>query len=178
MKSHDKVSIVSRRKFLKVTGLTVGGLTAGPLLFSELMAVPDELLEKTNNGSGVETWINTVCRQCPGGCGIKVRRIDGIPVYIKGNPIFPVNRGGVCAMAHSSMEVLFNPDRIRNPLKQVGTKGRNNWQSETWDVALESLNQRLKNLFSKNQANKIAILNGSDSELMRSLCAHFTASIF
>ena len=173
MKNNDKVRFISRRKFLKVTGLTVGGLTAGSLLFSELMAVPDKLLKKTRNGPGVETWINTVCRQCPGGCGISVRRIDGIPVYVKGNPIFPVNRGGVCTMAHSSMEVLFNPDRIRNPLKQIGAKGRDSWESEAWDTALDTLNQRLKDLVLNNQAHRIALLNGDDSQLMRRLCAHF-----
>ncbi len=173
MKSDDKVKFISRRKFLKVTGLTMGGLTAGPLLFSELMAVPGELLSKVSNGPGVETWINTVCRQCPGGCGISVRRIDNIPVYIKGNPIFPVNRGGVCPMAHSSLEVLFNPDRIMNPLKQVGTKGLDNWKSESWDTVLNALIQRLKELIKNNQAYKIALLNGDDSPLMRSLCEHF-----
>ncbi len=173
MKSDDKVKFISRRKFLKVTGLTIGGLTTGPLLFSELMAVPGELLSKASNGPGVETWINTVCRQCPGGCGISVRRIDNIPVYIKGNPIFPVNRGGVCPMAHSSLEVLFNPDRIMNPLKQVGTKGQDNWESESWNTALNALIQRLRKLVSNDQVHRIALLNGDDSQLMRCLCEHF-----
>ena len=177
MKSDDKVKFISRRKFLKVTGLTMGGLTAGPLLFSELMAVPSDLLSKASNGPGVETWINTVCRQCPGGCGISVRRIDNIPVYIKGNPIFPVNRGGVCPMAHSSLEVLFNPDRIMSPLKQVGTKGLDNWESESWDTVLNALIQRLKELIKNNQAYKIALLNGDDSLLMRRLCEHFMNGI-
>lgn len=173
MKGNDKIKFISRRKFLKVTGLTIGGLTAGPILFSEFMAVPGELLSKASNGPGMETWINTVCRQCPGGCGISVRRIDNIPVYIKGNPIFPVNRGGVCPMAHSSLEVLFNPDRIMNPLKQVGTKGKGKWESESWDTALKALIRRIKELVSNNQAHRIALLNGDDSQLMRSLCAHF-----
>ena len=177
MKNNNKVKFISRREFLKVTGLTLGGLTAGPILFSELMAVPGDLLSKIRNGPGIETWINTVCRQCPGGCGISVRRIYNIPVYIKGNPIFPVNRGGVCPMAHSSLEVLFNPDRIMNPLKQVGTKGRNNWELESWDTTLNELIRRIKELVSNNQAHKIALLNGDDSQLMRSLCEHFMNSV-
>jgi anaerobic selenocysteine-containing dehydrogenase len=177
MKSDDKVKFISRRKFLKVTGLTMGGLTAGPLLFSELMAIPSDLLTKASNGPGVETWINTVCRQCPGGCGISVRRIDNIPVYIKGNPIFPVNRGGVCPMAHSSLEVLFNPDRIMNPLKQVGTKGGDHWESESWDTALNTLIRRIRDLVSNGQTHRIALLNGDDSQLMRSLCEYFMNSM-
>ena len=63
MKKNEKIKYISRRKFLKVTGLTMGGLTAGPLLLSELMAVPSDLLAKASKGPGIETWINTVCRQ-------------------------------------------------------------------------------------------------------------------
>lgn len=177
MRNNDKVKFISRRKFLKVTGLTVGGLAAGPILFSELMAVPNELLSKASNGPGVETWINTVCRQCPGGCGISVRRIDNIPIYIKGNPIFPVNRGGVCPMAHSSLEVLFNPDRIMTPLIQVGTKGTDNWEVNSWDNVLKKLNKRLGELVKNGQTHRIALLNGDDSQLMRSLCEHFMSGL-
>jgi len=118
-----KIKLISRRDFLKLAGLTGAGVTAGHLFFSDLMAVPRELLDNLTRKTGQETWINTVCGQCPGGCGIIVRLIDGIPVYVRGNPHYPVNRGGVCPMAHTSMEVLFNPDRVRNPSIQTGPRG-------------------------------------------------------
>ena len=173
----NKIKIITRKEFLKLTGLTVGGISAGSILFSELMAVPQRLLDTVSKGPGKETWINTVCRQCPGGCGIRVRRIDGIPVYIKGNPIFPVNRGGVCPMAHASMEVLFNPDRVKSPLKRSGSKGRNQWEETDWDAALTFLTKRLQSLRVNGGAHKIAMINGDDSPLMRRLCRFWMEAI-
>lgn len=173
----DKTKIISRRDFLKLAGITAGGVTAGHLLYSELMAVPERLLEKVARSTGKETWVNTVCRQCPGGCGISVRRIDGIPVYVKGNPIHPVNRGGVCPMAHTSLEVLFNPDRIQNPLKRVGTKGRDQWEEVEWEEALGALTQNLQELVSKGESHRIAIINGDSSPLMKKLCRHWLKNL-
>jgi anaerobic selenocysteine-containing dehydrogenase len=173
----DNVKLISRRDFLKLAGLTSAGITAGHVLFSDLMAVPGELLDKAARRTGKETWVNTVCRQCPGGCGISVRLLDGIPVYIKGNPHYPVNRGGVCPMAHTSLEVLFNPDRVRNPLVRVGTRDQNRFDEIGWDQALASLQKRLQGLIARGEAHKIALLNGDSSPLMRELCQYWLKTV-
>lgn len=173
----NKTKIISRRDFLKLAGLTAGGVTAGHFLFSELMAVPEQLLEKVARSTGKESWVNTICRQCPGGCGISIRRIDGIPVYVKGNPIFPVNRGGVCPMAHTSLEVLFNPDRVSNPLRRTGKKGQGHWEDIEWEEALDTLSQHLRDLVNKGEGDKIAIINGDSSPLIKRLCQHWINTV-
>jgi len=173
----DKVKLISRRDFLKFAGLTTAGVTAGHFLFSELMAVPQHLLDKKTRKRGMETWVNTVCGQCPGGCGLRVRLIDGIPVYIKGNPHYPVNRGGVCPMAHTAMEVLFNPDRVKNPLIRVGSKDQNPFNDTDWNQALATLHERLQALIAKDAGHKIAMINGNPSPLMRKLSQYWMKAI-
>ena len=169
----DKIKHISRRDFLKLAGVSAGGAASAFLFPSDLFAVPQRVLDRLANGKGLETWQNTVCRQCPGGCGISVRKIDGIPIYVKGNPIYPVNRGGVCPMAHTSMEVLFNPDRLKNPLVRKSSKSKREWDSIEWNEALSSLSKRLKDLINKGEGHRIAIINGDDSPLMRSLCQYW-----
>ncbi len=171
------IKVISRSDFLKFTGLAIGGVTAGHYLFPELMAVPQDVLDEAGKGPGVETWVNTVCGQCPGGCGLTVRRIDGIPVHIKGNPIYPVNRGGVCPMAHSSMEVLFNPDRVKSPRQRTGIRGRGQWEEIDWDPALAALAQRLHALMAQGATHKIAMINGDSSPLLRALCRHWMQAV-
>ncbi|MFQ6675101.1 MAG: molybdopterin-dependent oxidoreductase [Fidelibacterota bacterium] len=168
----DETRHISRREFLKIAGLTAGSVAAGPLIFSEVLAVPRKILDRVARGPGKETWLNTVCGQCPAGCGISVRRIDGVPVYVKGNPLFPVNRGGVCPMAHGATEVLFNPDRIRNPLKRTRKEasGEAGWEAVAWEEALTDITGRLKGLISRGEGHRIAMINGDPSPLMRSLC--------
>ncbi|MEE9163028.1 MAG: hypothetical protein V3U35_08695, partial [Candidatus Neomarinimicrobiota bacterium] len=102
--SRDTVKVISRSEFLKRAGLTVGGVSVGAVALSELMAVPQSLLEQLAASRGEESFVNTICGQCSSGCGLAVRRIDALPVGLKGNPIFPLNRGGICPLAHSAME--------------------------------------------------------------------------
>jgi anaerobic selenocysteine-containing dehydrogenase len=173
----DKIKLITRRDFLKLAGLTTAGVTAGYFLFSDLMAVPQHVLDRKAGKKGIETWVNTVCGQCPGGCGLRVRLIDGIPVYIKGNPHYPVNRGGVCPMAHTSMEVLFNPDRVKNPLMRVGSKDQNHFTDTDWNQALISLQERLKALITNGAGHKIAMINGDHSPLMREFGQYWMKAI-
>lgn len=175
----DGTKLISRRDFLKLAGLTAGGIAAGQLVLPEVLAVPGRMLDRLARGPGKETWLNTVCGQCPAGCGIAVRRIDGVPVYVKGNPIFPVNRGGVCPMAHGATEVLFNPDRIRNPLKRVRPpgKGEPTWEPVPWDEVLTTIVDRLQGLISRGEGHRIAMINGDRSPLMRSLCQYWMTAM-
>ena len=110
---------ITRRDFLQmlgVTGALAGGLSRG-------WAVPDAWDDKLRSGPRVETWKVSTCGQCPAGCGIRIRRIDDIPVRILGNPIAPVNRGFVCPMGETGLELLYHPDRIVSPMLRKGKKG-------------------------------------------------------
>ncbi len=169
----DKIKYISRREFLKLTGLTTGAVAVGSVILNDEIALSEELFESLAHGKGIETWQNTICRQCAGGCGISVRKIDGLPVYVKGNPIYPVNRGGVCPMAHTSLELLYNPDRIKHPLMRNGTKGQGNWKTTEWSEVLSSISNRIKKLIASGNGRQIALLNGDESSLMRDLCRHW-----
>ncbi len=169
--------LISRRDFLKLGGLAAGSVVAGQLLLPELMAVPNRLVEDLKHGPGQETWINTICGQCPAGCGINIRRIDGVPVYVQGNPIFPTNNGGVCPMAHTSMEVLFNPDRVTGPLRHTGKVGADRWEELGWPEALGGLKTRLKRLVERGEGHRIALINGDCSPLVGRLARHFMQAV-
>lgn len=173
MKKDEAIKTISRKNFLKLAGMGTGGVVLGTAMFSDLWAVPQRTLDRLIQGRGEETWINTVCGQCPGGCGLRIRRVDGVPVYVKGNPIFPVNRGGVCPMAHTSMEVLFHPDRVRNPLERNGQRGQSSWQDRDWDQVISTLGDRLRTLKAAGDGHRVAMLNGDYSPLMRNLCGYF-----
>lgn len=171
------VKYISRRDFLKLTGLATGGITAGTVFLNDDIALSEELVESLTHGKGEETWQNTICRQCEAGCGISVRKIDGVPVYVKGNPIYPVNRGGVCPMAHTSLELLYNPDRIKTPLIRSGSKVHGEFEQKSWEEILSTLSKRINDLIKKGKGNTIAMINGDDSPMMRTLCRHWMKAI-
>jgi anaerobic selenocysteine-containing dehydrogenase len=125
------------------------------------------------NVPGVEKWIPTVCAQCMGGCGILVRVIDGWAVNIAGNPLHPVNRGTLCPKGIAGLHGLYDPDRIRSPLKRVGKRGEGRWQPISWDEALHHVTEPLKDLRQKGEPHRLVVLGGRYRGLMRTLWERF-----
>ncbi len=152
---------IKRRDFLKLLGSATGAVAVGTYGCHEIIDVPERLIELAKKGPGIETWKNTICGQCPAGCGIKIRLIDGIPVYLKGNPNYPVNRGGMCPSGHSALEVLFNPDRVKEPVKRIGLPGSGKWEKVGWEEALKIISGKLKELRNAGKTNQVAFINGS-----------------
>ncbi len=165
---------IKRREFLKLLGGVGGAVALGTYGCEQVIDVPERLIELAKKGPGLETWKNTICGQCPAGCGIRVRLIDGIPVYIKGNPIYPVNQGGMCPSGHSALEVLFNPDRVKEPLKRIGIQGSGKWEPLNWEDALQTIADFLIKQRRNNKSHQIAFLDGSEQHsLMREHIAQF-----
>lgn len=164
---------ISRRDFLKLLGGISGTVALGGFGLNQMIAVPEELIEQAKNGPGIETWKSTICGQCPGGCGIQVRLIDGIPVYIKGNPVYPVNQGGMCPSGHSALELLFNPDRVKAPLKQAGLPGSGTREAISWDEALKMIAGKLEDLRNEGKSHQVAFLGYNERGLMKEHISRF-----
>jgi anaerobic selenocysteine-containing dehydrogenase len=69
---------------------------------------------------GLWTIFATTCRECPAGCGMHVRVRERRVIKCEGNPNHPVNRGGLCPRGQSAPQGLYDPDRVRGPLRRVG----------------------------------------------------------
>lgn len=160
---------LNRRDLLKMGGgATVAiALGGGFWKWSQFPAV-----EKPNV-PGVEKWVPTVCAQCMGSCGILVRVIDGWAVNITGNPLHPVNRGTLCPKGIAGLQGLYDPDRIRTPLKRSGRRGEGRWQVISWNEALSSVTESLKKLRQNGEPHRLAVLGGRYRGLMRSLWERF-----
>ena len=160
---------IKRRDFLKMGGGAGVALALGGGFWRWSQLPP---LEKGLE-PGVEKWVPTVCAQCMGGCGILVRVIDGWAVNIAGNPLHPVNRGTLCPKGIAGLQGLYDPDRIRSPLKRSGKRGEGRWQSITWEEALASLTTPLRELRQKGEPHQLAVMGGGYRGLMRSLWERF-----
>src|SRR3990170_1380325 len=66
-------------------------------------------------GGLTESRVASVCLQCPAGCGILVRVVDGRAVKIEGNPKHPINLGRLCPKGQIGLQILYDPDRIKQP---------------------------------------------------------------
>lgn len=155
------VEVVERRTFLKVLG------SAGPAMaISACSPVPPEkiipfVIPPEDVIPGVATWYASVCGECPAGCGTLVRTREGRAVKVEGNPEHPVNRGGLCVRGQSSLQGLYNPDRIPGPQRRRVTNaaaGQSVLETLPWDDAQQELIDRVQTLRDAGRGDRIAVI--------------------
>ena len=109
-----------RRRFLKVLGVTGGGAVAmSGCSTDKVEKLIPYLVPPENQIPGIATWYASTCRECSAGCGLHVRVREGRAVKVEGNPDHPVNRGRLCARGQASLQGLYNPDRVRQPMRRT-----------------------------------------------------------
>jgi anaerobic selenocysteine-containing dehydrogenase len=135
---------ITRRDFLKLgaAGAAVSVLTGcqNPrhwVVLEPFVIPPEQQL------AGQPTWYATTCRQCPAGCGVIVRLMNGRAVKLEGNPEHPLNQGKLCARGQAGLQVLYNPDRLQGPVQQ-SQRGSGQFQSLQWDAALQTLTSKVQ----------------------------------
>ena len=128
--------------------------------------------------SGSERAVPTFCAMCgPGpGCGIYAFVKNGKFTRIEGMEESPLNMGKVCPKAHAAPQWVYSPQRLKHPLKRIGTKGQGKFEKITWNDAIDIISEKLTEQKKKYGPESLAILSParrSYSEyLYRFLMAH------
>ncbi|MBI2305107.1 MAG: molybdopterin-dependent oxidoreductase [Chloroflexi bacterium] len=151
---------MNRRTFLKALGATgVTATVAGQFVINRSTGEAG-----APHAAGVvrkgETWVPTVCYQCPGGCGILARVVEGKAVKLEGNPQHPINERRLCPKGQSALQILYNPDRLQHPLRRAGARGEGRWQEITWEEAMAEVISRLKTIRDQGEPHTVAIMHG------------------
>ena len=87
--------------------------------------------------------VKTICQMCYFHCGLDVSVEDGRVLEVEGMPEHPMNRGRLCAKGLASAQLLTDPRRLTTPLRRVGDRGSGQWQSISWDQALDEIAEQL-----------------------------------
>jgi anaerobic selenocysteine-containing dehydrogenase len=136
---------ISRRSFLKVAliGTASATVLTGCKLPQRWVNLEPYVKPPEEQLAGQATWYASTCRQCPAGCGIIVRVMNGRAVKIEGNPLHPLNKGKLCARGQAGLQLLYNPDRLNGPSAQA-VRGSRNYQAISWNNALNQLYSKVK----------------------------------
>ncbi|MBF8261764.1 MAG: Molybdopterin oxidoreductase Fe4S4 region, partial [candidate division NC10 bacterium] len=146
---------VTRRGFFQTVGVATG---TAALIKGKLAKAEQAGEELTRWATPEEVMVPSVCQQCPGGCGLMVRTLDGEVAGLSGNPLHPINRGALCPKAFGGLQLLYDPNRLKGPMARAGERGR--FRSIGWDEALSMLTARLADLRAKGLSHTVAILGG------------------
>jgi anaerobic selenocysteine-containing dehydrogenase len=168
---------ISRRDFLKLASAgaaTTAVLTGcGPASRYVEREPYTRMPEYTYNG--LSTYYATTCRECAAGCGIIVRTMQGRALKVEGNPNHPVNRGKTCPRGQTTLQGLYNPNRVPGPVQHNRSEalydGVQNVQANmSWDEAVQVVTDALQN------SAGVAFLMGMTSDHLFDLVSELTAA--
>lgn len=163
---------LTRRDFLKIgAGATVVTGFAPKLrhiVLEPFVQPPEETLP------GEATWYASTCRQCQAGCGIVVRVVNGRAKKIEGNPFHPLNQGKLCARGQAGLQVLYNPDRLKNAVSQTGGRGSRRFEPLYWSDALDVVVDKIQTL---SNPERLAFLGGMMPDHLYRLVDRFLESL-
>ncbi len=126
---------LSRRKFLKVTGFTLGAAAVAGTAISKA----GEHIVKEKGIRKVPTF----CDICFWKCGAIAYVKDGELWKIEGNPLDPLSNGRLCPRGTGGVGAYYDTDRLRTPLIRKSMRGKEEWVSVTWDEALSYIADKM-----------------------------------
>ena len=68
---------------------------------------------------------------------------NGRAVRVAGDPEHPFTQGFLCAKVNRYIERTYHAERLTQPLRRVGPKGRGRFEPISWDDALDEIGARL-----------------------------------
>ncbi len=159
-------SELTRRRFLELSATAAAAATVGPSLLGKgqveaaTYGHPDPL----ETSEGVET-IFTMCFMCHSRCGAMAKVANGVLLKVDGSPYHPNCldpeervpyatpveeakrvRGKNCAKSQAYPTLIYDPMRIKTPLKRVGPRGSGQWQAISWKQALDEIAEHLRTI--------------------------------
>ena len=139
------MSELTRRQFLKVTGMSLVGSSMALMGFSPGEAIAEVREYKLTRA----TETRNTCPYCSVACGILMYGLgDGAKnaqpsiFHIEGDPDHPVNRGTLCPKGAGLIDFVHSESRLKYP--EYRAPGSDRWQRITWDDALDRISKLLK----------------------------------
>lgn len=151
---------VSRRSFLKLAGVGTGA-TIGAMSAFKLRSLA---LAENPKSAAMGEWLPTTCQGCTSWCSKQAYVVNGRAIKVRGNPNSKVNGVASCVRAHLGVPQMYDPDRVKTPMKRTNpNKGRNEdpqFVPISWDEALETIADKIMELRDNGETHKYMLMRG------------------
>ncbi len=103
------------------------------------------------------TEILTDCTLCYHSCGTMVTVENGIATAVKGLRTHPLNKGMLCPKGRAVLSNVYDPARLKYPLKKAGAT----FQRIAWEQALDEISEKLLRLKDAYGPSVLGVFSGS-----------------
>ena len=133
---------LTRREFLQSASLAAVALPLSKAIASE-SGVEHSPLEAPGTFNDRKVT-GGICEMCFWRCQLVGKVRGDRLVKLEGNPKSIDNGTSICARGNAGVQMLYDPDRLKYPLKNVGERGKPKWKRISWQEALDECGNRLK----------------------------------
>ncbi len=137
------MKVITRRDFLKISGVTAAGITLSQLGFdlAPVQLYAAELRTELRIKDAKET--PTICCYCSVGCGILVATDKkGKVINTEGDPDHPISEGTLCPKGGSTYQIAVNEKRLKKVRYRAPHSDK--WKEVSWDWALGKIAANIK----------------------------------
>ena len=119
-----------------------------------------------------KTLHHRACHLCEAICGLTIEttETDGKVAItsIKGDALDTFSRGHICPKAVALQDIQNDPDRLRQPMRRVGSE----WLPIEWDEAFALVAEKLAAIQERHGQNAVAVYQGNPSVHNYGLMTH------
>ncbi|MBO3277176.1 molybdopterin oxidoreductase family protein [Pseudomonas schmalbachii] len=115
-----------------------------------------------------KTLHHRACHLCEAICGLTIETEDERILSIKGDAQDSFSRGHICPKAVALQDIQDDPDRLRQPVRRVGSE----WQPIGWDEAFELAATRLAEIRERHGGDAVGVYQGNPSVHNYGLMTH------
>ena len=160
---------MSRRSVLKTIALGGIGAVAGEIVLPYIKSPVANAVENLGGKEEKLVW-NACLVNCGSRCPLKCHVVDGVIRWISqednnssGSDEFQTHQVRACLRGRSARRRVYNPDRIKYPMKRVGKRGEGKFERISWDEAIKIVGDKLKYTIDKYGNEAIYYQYGSGS---------------
>lgn len=151
---------ISRRNFIRIAGAATATIALGTTTNPVLKA-----LAETNGKAMIPgEWKPTTCQGCTSWCAKQVYVVNGRAIKVRGNPYSKVNGIASCPRAHLGLQQVYDPDRVKTPMKRTNPKKGMDEDPQfvpiSWEEALNTIADRIMELRNNNETHKYMLMRG------------------
>ncbi|HHC4813372.1 dimethylsulfoxide reductase subunit A [Klebsiella michiganensis] len=151
---------VSRRGLMKTTA--IGGLAMASSAFTLPFTRIAQAADNLNPASETVTW--SACTvNCGSRCPLRMHVVGGEIKYVETDNTGDDSYDGLhqvraCLRGRSMRRRVYNPDRLKYPMKRVGKRGEGKFEKISWEEAFDTIASNMQRLI-KEYGNESIYLN-------------------
>lgn len=153
---------LTRKKFFQTSAATAAGATGVAAMIKGGLGNYLKANNKNNKQNG--KWLSSQCQGCTAWCPFQAYVQDGRVIKVRGNPHCEGTRGQICPRPHLAIGQLYDPDRLKVPMKRTNPqKGRNEdpkFVPISWDEAMDTITDKIVELKKNDETHKFVLFRG------------------